>query len=164
MSNSFTKIVGELEKAELCYIVVGGLAAVMHGCNRTTNDIDIIVDFDEASLNKLNSSMENLGFKPRLPVNPADLASKEIRLDWVENKNMQVFTFIDPDDPIFLVDIFVTHPIPFSELLARSLELPFNDGKIRIASISDLIAMKEIAGRPKDLQDIEDLKIIQSNE
>ena len=74
---------------------------------------------------------------------------------------MRVFTLRDPDDPLRQVDLFVDEPIPFEELWDRSELVALDDLSVRIASIPDLIRMKELAGRPIDEEDIAELRRIQ---
>ena len=73
---------------------------------------------------------------------------------------MRVFSLWDPATPMREVDLFVEHPIPFSELWARSEMVALGTTNARVASIADLIALKRLANRPVDLQDIEALTAI----
>jgi hypothetical protein len=52
-----------LNDADVKYVVVGGVATVLHGYARLTMDIDLIVDLvpDEAA--RTVRTLENLGFK-----------------------------------------------------------------------------------------------------
>lgn len=59
------------------------------------------------------------------------------------------------------VDIFVHHPIPFPDLSARAERVVIADVPVYICSIDDLIALKQQAGRPQDLINIEKLRRIQ---
>ena len=94
------------------------------------------------------------------PKNPLDFASKEIRDSWIRERGMQVFCLYDPSDPIRVVDLFVSHPMPFDELWARSEEIALSGVTVRVASIPDLIRMKRESGRSEDLSDIEHLEAI----
>ena len=67
---------------------------------------------------------------------------------------MRVFSW-DPTEPLREVDLFVDHPLPFDELWARSELVELGASRVRIASIPDLIALKRLANRSQDLQDIE---------
>ena len=61
---------------------------------------------------------------------------------------------------MWVVGLFVDHPVPFEELRSRSQELDPRDTIVRVASIPDLIRLKRLAGRPQDLADIERLEAI----
>jgi hypothetical protein len=58
------------------------------------------------------------------------------------------------------VDVFAENPISFASLWSRSELVKVRGVDIRIAGIADLIALKRLAGRPEDLQDIEALEAI----
>ena len=61
------------------------------------------------------------------------------------------------------VDLFVDEPIPFEALWERSEEVALEQVSVRIASIPDLIRMKELAGRPLDRGDILELRAIEES-
>ncbi|MGH7318338.1 MAG: hypothetical protein ACRELA_01715 [Candidatus Rokuibacteriota bacterium] len=64
----------------------------------------------------------------------------------------------DPSNPLRVVDLFVSHPLPFEELWSRSLIVALRDTTVRVASIPDLIHLKRLAGRPLDQDDIRHLE------
>ena len=66
----------------------------------------------------------------------------------------------DPRHPLVEVDLFVDSPIPFEELLVRAETVQIEGVAVPVASIQDLITMKRLAGRPKDLDDIAALEAI----
>jgi predicted nucleotidyltransferase len=142
------------------YVVVGGLAVVLHGHARLTVDVDLVVDLDEGQALRAIDALVRLGLRPRVPVNPRDFADRSIREAWIRERGMQVFSMFDPSNPMRVVDLFVDHPIPFEELWSGSQELEVKDTIVRVASIPDLIRLKRLAGRPQDLADIERLEAI----
>ena len=153
-------IFNALNDAKVQYVVVGGLATVLHGHIRMTSDIDMIIDLNKTEAEKALKVIEELGFRPRLPVPAIHFADEQTRRDWIENKGMEVFSFHNEKNPLLSLDVFVHHPIPFEELMARAVQADVEDTKINICSIDDLISLKKIAGRPLDLDDIENLELI----
>ena len=149
-----------LNTAGVRYVVVGGLAVAMQGHARFTADVDLVVDLEEGPAARAIEALSAMNLKPRAPVNPLDFASKEIRDSWIRERGMQVFCLYDPSDPIRVVDLFVSHPMPFDELWARSEEIALSGVTVRVASIPDLIRMKRESGRSEDLSDIEHLEAI----
>jgi hypothetical protein len=156
----FEPIFSALNRAHVRYVVVGGLATVLHGFARLTADVDLVVDLEPPEATKVIDALAGLGFRPRAPVDPRGFADPTVRRDWVERKGMQVFTLIDPANPMRSVDLFAEAPIPFEELWANAEMFELSTTQVRVAAISDLIRMKRLAGRPQDAIDIEALERI----
>ena len=100
------------------------------------------------------------GLRPLLPVNALDFADASKRLDWVEHRNLTVFSLRDERNPLLTVDLFAREPIPFNELWSRADRVALGCATVPIASIPDLIAMKRAAARPQDAIDIAQLEAI----
>ena len=157
----FEPIFEALNNNDVRYVVVGGVATVLHGYPRLTADVDLIVDLDPVAALNAMRSLSAMGLRPRAPVSIEAFAESEIRQSWIRDKGMRVFSLWDPSTPLREVDIFVETPIPFADLWSRSEVVNLHSTWVRIASIPDLIYMKGLAGRPEDLQDIEALTAIQ---
>ncbi len=138
------------------YVVVGGLAVVLHGHLRATGDVDLVVDLASNQVNRTLDALEGAGFQPYVPVPSSDFADPEKRAAWVREKGMMVFS-LRPPTGVPMVDLFLEHPIPFEELWTRSLVVRLRGVPVRIASLDDLIALKRQAGRPEDVADAEAL-------
>lgn len=160
----FLPIFQALGAAGVRYVVVGGVAVVLHGHPRLTADLDLVVDLAPEQARAAIDALTTLGFTPRLPVDAAGFADPEVRRSWVEGKGMTVFTMWDPQDPTRAVDLFVVEPIAFDELWERSELINLGTTTARVASIDDLIAMKREAGRAMDLEDVEALTTILEQE
>jgi hypothetical protein len=149
-----------LNQAQVRYVVVGGFAAVMHGTNRFTADIDIALDLESQNVKRAVETIMNLGWQARIPVDPYQFADPDKRKSWAEEKGLRVFSFFDPNNRTFAVDFFVQDPLPFNDLFKNSVLLSIQGQEARICSVDDLIAMKQIANRPQDQLDIQALNII----
>ncbi len=141
------------------YIVVGGLAVVLHGHLRATGDIDLVVDLAAGQVARTLAALEGAGFQPYLPVPASDYADPAKRDAWVRDKGMLVFS-LRPTSGVPMVDLFLEHPIPFEQMWDRSLVVMLRGVPVRIASIDDLIDLKRQAGRPEDLTDAQALTAI----
>lgn len=153
-------ILRALEDADVRYVVVGGLATVLHGYARLTVDIDLVVDLAPEEARKAVEVLTGLGLVPRVPVAASGFADPSTREGWIRDKHMRVFTMIDRNNPMRQVDLFVESPIPFDSLWERSETMPLAGTRVRVACIDDIIRMKRIAARPQDLVDIEALQAI----
>ena len=149
-----------LNQAKVEYVVVGGLATILHGYPRFTADIDLVVNLEQAEAEKAITLITSIGLQARLPVDPMDFTVESIRESWIEKKNMLVFTFYDPKNPILIVDVFVREPIPFSELSMKADMIDMGGEIVPVCNINHLITMKQKAGRDKDLRDIKYLRAI----
>jgi hypothetical protein len=156
----FEPLFRALHEADIRYVVVGGLAVVLHGHARLTVDVDLIVDLKEDQAARAIAALTGLGLRPRVPVEPKDFARPAIRESWIRERGMQVFSMYDPSNPMRVVDLFVHHPVPFEELWSRSILFELWGTTVRVASIPDLIRLKRLSGRLQDAADIERLEAI----
>jgi predicted nucleotidyltransferase len=160
--SQFIPIFRLLNDAEVRYIVVGGIATILHGYVRATADVDLVIDLHTEEAQKAIRTLSGHGFKPQAPVDPMQFADADQRARWVDEKNMEVFSLFHPQHPGLTVDLFARHPIPFESLWSRSIVMDLGGTRVRVCSIDDLIELKRLAGRPKDLVDIEKLSKIKS--
>lgn len=158
---AFSAIFRELEQAQAGYVIVGGVAVVLHGYARLTADIDLVVDLRPGEAVRVIAALTRLGMKPRAPVDAREFADPEARERWIRDKGMRVFSMFDPRHPLVEVDLFVDPPIAFDELRGRAVMISLEGLSVPVASIADLVTMKELAGRPKDAEDIAALKAIE---
>jgi predicted nucleotidyltransferase len=161
MDDSLLKPLAALNRAGVEYVVVGGIAVILQGVMRMTSDIDLMIDLSPDNWARAVGAFRSLGYVPRLPVDPLQLADPAIRSGWINEKAMQVFAFIDVRDPAVLVDVMTSYPIAYQDLKSRSRVVEIDGIVVRISSVEDLIAVKTRAGRPQDLQDVSRLKELQ---
>lgn len=148
---------GALTAAKVRYLVVGGVAVVLHGHLRTTLDLDLVLQLDKDNLEKALKVFTDLGFQPQVPVPLRSFADPEIREAWTRQKNMTVFSLWHSDFQGFAVDLFLQEPFDFELAYDRALEVTLHDVRATVISLPDLIEMKRIAGRPQDQIDVEAL-------
>ena len=160
MAFNVRQIFAALNDNEVDYVVVGGMAVILHGYLRATADLDLVIGLAPENCRRGLQALSEIGFKPRLPVPIEDFADPRKREAWVEQRNMHVFQLWDPNKPLRALDLFVKEPIAFGSLL-RHAEVKDIDGiPVRVASIEHLIEMKRAAGRTRDLDDIAKLRQI----
>jgi hypothetical protein len=150
----YDDVFAALDAAEVPYVVVGGLAVILHGRARSTVDLDLVIDLAAGPARRAMSALTGLGLRPRVPVDAGDFADADKRRDWAENKHMQVFSFYDPTNPMREVDVFMQYPIEMEDLVRDAATVEYDGRSVRIASVKHLIQMKQAAGRPQDLEDI----------
>jgi hypothetical protein len=157
MRGRLERVLGALEREGVRYLVVGGVAVVLHGYLRTTADLDLVVALEPGNARRAVAVFRDLGFEPRVPVPLAAFADPEERRRWVVEKNATVFTLWHPDEPGFMVDLFVEEPFDFASRYERAATARVGEVTARVLSLDDLVEMKRGVGRPRDLQDVEAL-------
>ena len=141
---------------EVDFVLIGGFAAVVHGATLVTQDLDICAAITEEQVNKLRTALKDL--HPRHRMNPN---AKHSFLEYP--KVIQGINNIYLETDLGILDIVSqTEPAgSFDEIKNRSLEVSLYGYKCRVISIEDLIHIKKSMKRPKDLQAVEELQIIQ---
>ena len=160
MELDFQTIFKELNGLGIDYLVVGGLAVNFHGVPRMTYDIDLMVLLEAENVLKLVTKLTQWGYRPKIPVDPRDLADEMKRNSWIFEKGMKALNFYSETLPIGEIDIIMDSPIPYEKLRNRAIRVELQDEKVPIISIHDLIELKLRAGRIQDLADADHLKMV----
>ncbi|MFH1825963.1 MAG: hypothetical protein ABH823_01550 [bacterium] len=144
----------QLTKDNIRYLLIGGVAAVLHGVPRVTGDVDLMLQMGSDNILKFVKSMKKLGYVPKVPVKPEEFADPKKRKEWQEEKNMLVFSYHNPDDPYSTIDLMIDSPIEFEQAWGKRQVISHWGTEISLISLDDLIELKKIAGRDQDLSDI----------
>jgi len=160
MELDFQTIFKELNGLGIDYLVVGGLAVNFHGVPRMTYDIDLMILLEPENVLKLVTKLTQWGYKPKIPIDPRDLADETKRTSWILEKGMKALNFYSETLPIGEIDILIDTPVPYEELKGRAIKVELQDEKIPTVSIHDLIELKLRAGRKQDLADVEHLRMV----
>lgn len=143
-----------LDAEGLRYVLVGGLAVMIHGGTRHTFDADLAIAFDLDNRKRLVAALAPL--HPR----PMRLAA-EAAWEWDETCIRAPWTILTTDAG--RVDLIVRLPgveDGFEGLFSRSETREADGVRLRLASIRDLLAMKGEADRDKDREDERQLRAI----
>ncbi len=144
--DDFRDFLNALNKAEVRYILVGGYSVVLHGYSRTTGDMDLWVERNAENYHKLKIAFQIFG----MPV--FDMTEE----NFLAHPVWDVFTFGTP--PV-AIDIMVNlEGLDFDASFKKAVYFEDDDLKIRTINKNDLIAAKKIAGRAKDINDLENLQ------
>ncbi|MGI8557433.1 MAG: hypothetical protein ACR2ND_03835 [Solirubrobacteraceae bacterium] len=131
------------------YLVIGGVAAQVHGRRRTTKDLDIIPAPDEANLQRLAVALV------ALEASPAELEGTSRAVPTAEQLRHAP---IVPPLATRHGELHILSDVPgaaaYAELRARALVVELDGIPLAIVSVDDLIRMKRAVGRPGDLEDI----------
>lgn len=159
-SSDFERIFVALQAARVRYLVVGGVAVVLHGHLRFTADLDLVVQLERGNILAAIDAFEPLGYRPRPPVPARAFADEAQRSAWVRSKGLTVFSLWSPELAGTEVDLFVEEPLPFDEAYARAVRVDLGSAVATVVGLEDLISLKRAAGRPKDADDLRALEAI----
>ena len=148
------RLLGLLTARGVDYVLIGGLAAVLHGSATLTQDVDICFARDEGNLEALAKALGELGARLRGVGESVPFVPDRRTLEQSE-----LLTLDTSAGPLDLVALPPGSP-PYDVLRRRSQRLDLGAFAVCVASVEDLIAMKRMAGRPKDLVAIEELEAI----
>jgi hypothetical protein len=159
--SAFEAITQALNDAGVRFLVAGGLAVNAHGYLRATFDVDLVVQLNPENIANAFKALATLGYRPTVPVTGTQFADASQRALWIKYKGMQVLNFHSARFKQAPVDVFVTEPFDFDREYEAALRGSPTPGlQVRFVSISALIKMKRLANRPKDVDDIEHLRLI----
>lgn len=139
------EIIRALDRHEVRYVLVGGVAARLHGSPTLTEDLDVTPERSAANLGRLAAALEELGARLAAPGVDGGLS---VPLD-EETFSSPVMKFMTRAGE---VDV-VLEPAGvggFDDLEPRADEFEVLGVRLRVASLDDIIASKEASGRTKD--------------
>ncbi len=148
------RILGELVDGGVDFVVIGGIAAVLHGSARNTFDLDISFSTGAANLEALGSVLIALkarlrGVADDVPFVPEARALRQI----------EALTLSTVAGDFDLLAKPAGGP-PYDVLRDAADTYDLDGTAVRVATVEHLIAMKSAAGRDKDLADIAELQAI----
>ena len=159
MTSGFLEILNELHDHHVEFVIVGGVAAALHGGSRVTFDLDVVPSLTPDSWQAVVDLLWSLGARPRIPEPVERIRDVEQVRRWRREKGMLAVNFRTPDGSTE-VDLLVGESDGFEALRKRAVKVTVDRRTFFVASIDDLISMKQRAGRPQDLLDIAALRNI----
>jgi len=156
----YLDLFSKLQAYQVDYLLIGGLAVSLHGVERATMDIDITVAMHPENLSHLVAFANDLDLKPVAPVPLESLNNLEQLKQWHSEKNMQAFAMRTDELAGVTLDVLLFTSIDFEDMHQRAVYFDVGNVSIPVASIDDLIGLKQAAGRAIDLSDIEHLQKI----
>ncbi len=143
-SQDFREFIELLIKNKAEYLIVGGYAVGIHGHPRYTGDLDIW----------LNPTAEN-----------AELILKSVNEFGFSSFNLSLSDFTKPGNVIQLgypplrIDLLTEiDGVTFNECFNNRKEVVIEDLKVNFIGYNDLLKNKKETGRPRDIDDIDNLK------
>lgn len=145
-----------LHAHDVRYLLAGGLAMNLHGVPRMTMDIDLVLALDDANVDAFLACARELGLTPQAPVPLESLKDADQRASWIAHKHLIAFALAGkPGTPT--VDVLLKHPLDLDAAIGRAVVQAVADVPVRVASVDDMIALKQNTGRRQDEDDVDHL-------
>jgi len=143
----------------VAHIIIGGVAVAAHGYVRPTKDLDIVPGADHENLTRLADALIVIN---ATPAERGDFGADEFPMhatnidDLAEGGNFRLDTDLGPLDVMQWVAGVDADDL-YGELSRGALAFTLDDIPLRYCGLAHLRAMKQAAGRPRDLDDLEHL-------
>lgn len=144
----YPRLLGALNRHEVRYVVVGGVAATAHGSPSFTVDLDICYDRTQPNARALARALEEL----RAVLHDGGQVLQR-SIDHRTLARGDFFTFFTEAGALDCLGA-PDGTTGYDDLARKAIEVDFDGIRVLIASLDDLIRMKRAAGRPKDLVEV----------
>ena len=139
MIELYRAVFASFDARSVRYLVIGGIAAIVHGVPRATFDLDVLIEATLANATQLLEAPEEAGLGTAALTPPQEVLEHSIT----------VF-----EDRV-RIDVQTDTPgIVFADAWARRQTVDLRGVPVQVVCLADLIASKRAAGRPRDLEDV----------
>ena len=154
MAVDLAQIIPPLVRAKVDFILIDGMAAILHGSARVTFDFDLVYSRTDENIERLATALApHCPYLRGAPRNlPFSWDAKTIR----SGLNFTLTTNVGD------ADLFgeVTGGGTYSDLLPHSFEVEAFGVRFKCIDLPTLIRIKEATGRPKDHEAVAELRIL----
>ena len=139
-------ILAVLDRHRVEYVLVGGLAAVLHGSAHVTTDVDVVPEDGRANLRRLSDALKELQARIRVTGEPGGVPFDHSAESLAR---VQVWNLVTD-----LGDLDITF-VPsgtqgYADLQRDAVVMTVRGVEVPVASLADVIRSKEAASRPRD--------------
>lgn len=144
MLNRLQVVFESLQSHDVRYVVIGGIAAVLHGVPRATFDLDILIEATEGNAERLLQALRSAGFGTADLIDAGGILANEIT---VFNDRVRI-------------DVQTSTPgIEFDDAWSSCETMSYRGQEFFVVSRTHLIDSKKASGRPRDLDDVRVLEL-----
>ncbi len=144
MLNRLQTVFKSFQQHDVRYVVIGGIASILHGVPRATFDLDILIDATPDNARRLLDALLEAGLGTAALTTANDLLANEITI-FKDRARIDVQTS--------------TPGITFKDAWSRKETMAYQGQEFYILNKEDLIRSKRAAGRPIDLEDVRLLEL-----
>ena len=139
MLNRLQDVFRSFQRHEVRYVVIGGIASILHGVPRATFDLDILIESTPENAQRLLDALLEAGLGTAALTSVQGLLANEITI-FKDRVRVDVQT--------------ATPGLVFTDAWLRRKTVTYNGQEFFILSKEDLVRSKRAAGRPVDLEDV----------
>ena len=143
MLNRLKGVFASFHSHDVRYVVIGGIAAVLHGVPRATFGLDILIEATIENVRRLLDALSDAGLGTASLTTPEDVLANEITV-FKDRVRIDVQT--------------ITPGIKFTDAWDHRQTMDYDGQPFFVVSRDDLIAAKRAAGRDVDLADVRQLE------
>jgi hypothetical protein len=156
-----TRLTETLDRHDVLYLLVGGLATMSYGAQRQTFDFDCLALRSLANLDRLASAMKELSARLRVEgLSDEESSALLVPLDgqWLASNEITTWR-TDAGDFDVLCDMpdRAGNHLSYEDIVDRAEPKAFGNVTVMVASLDDVIASKQWANRPKDNEALPEL-------
>jgi len=143
--SKFIRALRSLREGGVQFVLVGGLAAALHGASVNTLDVDIVPERSDENLAKLLRVLESIDAVYR--IQPA----RRLKPDASHLRSSGHHNLITSCGPLDVLGT-IGRGLSYEDLLPHTIEMEIGDGmRMRVLDLETIIAVKEELGGEKDL-------------
>jgi Nucleotidyl transferase of unknown function (DUF2204) len=144
MDTPYEKLLAKLARAEVKFIIVGGVAVALNGFVRTTEDVDILIEASTDNIVRLLNELGDFGEGHARELSVGDFSDSEGAIRIVEDFPLDVFT--------------IMRGKRYADLIGATKTTRIDDGEVRYLNAEGLIALKGNSQRDQDRIDVSALR------
>ena len=144
MDTPYEKLLAKLGRADVKFIIVGGVAVALNGFVRTTEDVDILLEASTENIARFLDELRNFGEGHARELSPADFSNSEGAIRIIEDFPLDVFT--------------VMRGKHYADLFGATKTTRIDDVVVSYLNPEALIALKSDSHREQDRIDVSALQ------
>ena len=146
METPYEKLLAKLARADVKFIIVGGVAVALNGFLRTTEDVDILIESSADNVMRLLNALGNFGEGHARELSRTDFSDSEGAIRIIEDFPLDVFTMMRGKR--------------YADLVGSTKTTRIDDVEVRYLNSEALIALKSDSQRDQDRIDVSALRAL----
>ena len=150
MDTPYEKLLAKLARADVKFIIVGGVAVALNGFVRTTEDVDILIESSAENIARLLDELTGFGEGHARELSINDFTDSEGAVRIIEDFPLDVFT--------------IMRGKRYADLIGSTKTTRINNVDVRYLDATALIGLKQDSERVQDRIDVSALRSLQNRE